>query len=206
MDCLSPNEMATVINNIFLEPQLGYDPLSTSVKIYADHDETPIHVSEYDTFMKLKSLNSNKSSGPDQISPWLLKYFAEILAYSVSLLLNYSFRAENLPMQWKNANTSPLSKVNQVTDLHKHLRPISLTSVISKIAGDFVLERKLKKAILKILDPNQFGVVPRSSTSLNLISMLNEWSSAADKPGTVIRTVLFDFRKAFDLIDFLFFD
>ena len=86
MDCLSPNEMATVINDIFLEPQLGYDPLFTSVKIYADHDESPIHVSEYDTFMKLKSLNSNKSSGPDQISPWLLKYFAESFATNSSTM------------------------------------------------------------------------------------------------------------------------
>ena len=28
--------------------------------------------------------------------------------------------------------------------------------------------------------------------------MLHEWSSVADKPGTVIRTELFDFRKDFE--------
>ena len=31
--------------------------------------------------------------------------------------------------------------------------------------------------------------------------MLHEWLSATDKPGTAIRSVLCDFRKAFDLID-----
>ena len=201
IDRLSSNEVATSINDVFLEPQLAYDPLSTLDKINIVHAETPIQVSEYDTFVKLNSLNSNKSPGADQIPPWLLKHFAEILAYPVSLLLNCSFRAEKLPMQWKKANISPLPKVNQVTDLHKHLRPISLTSVISKVAEDFVLERGLKNAISKILDPNQFGVVPGSSTTLNLISMLNDWSSAADQSGTVIRAVLIDFRKAFDLID-----
>ncbi len=49
-----------------------YDPLSTSNKL--NHQESPIQVSEYDTFIKLKSLNSNKSSGPDKIAPWFLKY------------------------------------------------------------------------------------------------------------------------------------
>ncbi len=62
-----------------------------------------MQVSEYDTLIKLKSHNSNKSSGPDKIAPWFLKYFAEILAYPVTLLLNCSFRAEKLPKQRKRA-------------------------------------------------------------------------------------------------------
>ncbi len=33
------------------------------------------------------------------------------------------------------------------------------------------------------------------------MSILQEWLSATDKPGTAIRSVLFDFRKTFDLID-----
>ena len=56
MDHLSPNEVAKLINDAFLEPQLSYDPLSTSNKIDIDHQESPIQVSEYDTFIKLKSL------------------------------------------------------------------------------------------------------------------------------------------------------
>ena len=110
MNHLSPNKMAKLINDVFLEPQRSHDPLSTSNKIEIDHQESPIQVSEYDTFIELKSqLNSNiKSSGPDKIAPWFLKYFAEILAYPVSLLLNCSFRAEKLPKQWKRANISPL--------------------------------------------------------------------------------------------------
>ncbi len=92
-------------------------------------------------YIKLKSLNSNKRSVPGKIAPWFLKYFAEIFAYPVSLLLNCSFRAEKLPKQWKRANISPLPKVKQVTDLHKHLRLISMTSVISKVANILVLSR-----------------------------------------------------------------
>lgn len=153
MDCLSPDAVAKQINDAFLEPQLCYVPLSMSDRINIDHEETPIQVSEYDTFIKIKFLNPNKSSGADQIPSWLLKHFAEILAYPVSLLLNCSFCVGKLSMKWKRANDSPLPKVIQITDLHRNLRPISLTSVISKVAKDFVLERELKKAILKFYAP-----------------------------------------------------
>ncbi len=96
MDHLSPYKMAKLINDAFL---ISYNPLSTTNKIEIDHQESPIQVSEYDTFIKLKSLNSNKRSGPDKIAPWFLKHFAEVLAYPVSFLLNCSFRAEKLPKQ-----------------------------------------------------------------------------------------------------------
>ncbi len=48
-------------------------------------------------------------------------------------------------------NIAHLPKVKQVTDLHKHLRPISLTLVMSKVAEDFlIVEQELKEAILNI--------------------------------------------------------
>ena len=68
---------------------ISYDPLSTSNKL--NHQESPIQVSEYDTFIKLKSLNSNKSSAPDKIAPWFLKYFAEIFGISCQFALKLFF-------------------------------------------------------------------------------------------------------------------
>jgi hypothetical protein len=46
-----------------------------------------------------------------------------------------------------------------VQHINQHLRPISLTPILSKVAQDFVVSKELKPAILKILDPNQFGVI-----------------------------------------------
>ena len=43
--------------------------------------------------------------------------------------------------------------------------------------------------------------VPRSSTMHALISMLHPWLESTDGNGATTRAVLFDFRKAFDLID-----
>ena len=51
------------------------------------------------------------------------------------------------------------------------------------------------------IDPNQFGTVPNSSTTHALISMLDAWYRGTDGNGAIARVVLFDFKKAFDLID-----
>ena len=56
-------------------------------------------------------------------------------------------------------------------------------------------------AILKMVDPRQFGVVPKSSTSYALISMIHHLTSATDGNGSLARLVFFDYRKVFDLID-----
>ena len=44
-----------------------------------------------------------------------------------------------------------------VKDLKKDLRPISLTPSVSKVAEGFVVEDYVKPAILKVIDPNQYG-------------------------------------------------
>ena len=159
-----------------------------------------LQVHEYDVFMKLKSLNVSKSPGPDGLQPWLLKEFAEILADPICQIINNSFQQEKLLSGWKQSNIFPISKASQITNVNKHLRPISLTPIISKVAEEFVIE-KFTPAVLEIIDQNQFGLVPRLSTTMALISMMHRWLQATDQPGNLVRTVLFDFRKAFDLID-----
>ena len=80
--------------------------------------------------------------------------------------------------------------------------PIYLsTPVLSKLAEDFVVDRYVKPAVLAKVDPRQFGTVPGSSTTEALVSMIHAWNSATDGNGATVRVVLFDFKKAFDLID-----
>ena len=81
------------------------------------------------------------------------------------------------------------------------LRPISLRPILSKVAEDFVVEEFVKPAVLRKVDPNQFGTIPGGNTTQVLISMLHSWNKATDGSGATFRTVLFDFKKALDLID-----
>ena len=85
---------------------------------------------------------------------------------------------------------------------HKHLRPISLTPILSKIAEEYVVESYVKPAVLQKIDPQQFGTIPKSNTTHALISMMHYWAKSTDGNGSTMRVMLFDFRKAFDLIDY----
>jgi hypothetical protein len=88
-----------------------------------------------------------------------------------------------------------------VREINKHLRPVFLTSAVSKLAEDFIVEKYVAPAVLSIADPAQFGGISHSSATRVLISMTHKWSEAIDETGNVVRTVLFDYRKAFDLVD-----
>ena len=96
---------------------------------------------------------------------------------------------------------TPLPKVKQVSDRKKELRPISLTSDLSKIAEDFVVSDYIKLALEKEVDSNQFGSISGSSNVLALISVVHKLPEATDGNGATMRVFLFDYRKAFDLID-----
>ena len=85
--------------------------------------------------------------------------------------------------------------------LQKDLRPFSLTPCLSKVAEEFTVADYIKPAVLKDLDTNQYGAVPRSPTTLALLDMLYDWSKGTDGNSATIRPVLCDYRKAFDLID-----
>ena len=77
----------------------------------------------------------------------------------------------------------------------------SLTPILSKIAEDYVVNDFVKPAVLKKIDDKQFGTIPKSCTTHALVSMTHNRYVSSDGNGATIRVVLFDFRKALDLID-----
>ena len=93
------------------------------------------------------------------------------------------------------ADVTPLPKVKQVTDPKRELRPISLSSTLSKISEDFVVSDYMKPALESLADPNQFGTIYSSSTVFALISMIHKWLEATDGNGASVRVLLFDYRK-----------
>ena len=52
-----------------------------------------------------------------------------------------------------------------------------------------------------MIDDSLYGTIPDSSTTIALVNMLHHWSLSTDGNGATVRTLLFDYRKAFDLID-----
>ena len=115
----------------------------------------------------------HKAPGPDGIPNWILKEYALILSDPICHIIRCSLADQCLPFSWKLANIIPVPKQSPVYDVNNHLRPISLTPAISKVAEEFVVKLYIAPAILQIIDPCQFGVIPKSSTAHALISMIH---------------------------------
>ena len=179
---------------------IDYSPLVDSARVSADDDD-PIAVTEQSVARKLREVSTSRMSGPDDIPIWVLKEYSDSLVVPIPDILNASFSEVSVPRVWKLADVPPPPKAPIVFDFNKDLRPISLTSTMSKIAESFVIEKALKPVVLSHIDPGQFDFIPGSSTTFALISMFHHWLRATDGTGASVRTALLDFRKAFDLMD-----
>ena len=214
-DNLTDPELANKINKAFISVMNDKMPLSEHVVVSIGDDE-PIIVTEESVALKLRQISANKASGPDYIPNWVLKEYADILATKLSNLrqtphlhskrlffpTKISATEEcRVPSAWKMADVPPVPKAPTVEDFNKDLRPISLTSTLSKVAESYVIERDLKPTLLRSLVPSQFGFIPGSSTTIALISMLHKWLEATDGMGATVRIALLDFKKVFELVD-----
>ena len=169
-------EIANEINNSFLSPMRTFTPLTPDHyqdMVPNNPNNLTLTVTNEDVFNKLSTLNSRKANGPDGIPLWVLKENADLLAFPVTEILNCSYREYRLPHSWKKADIIAIPKTKSITDINDHLRPISLTPILSKLAEEFVVEHYIRPAVLKKLDERQFGSIPNSSTTHALISMLH---------------------------------
>ncbi|VDI61697.1 Hypothetical predicted protein [Mytilus galloprovincialis] len=64
----------------------------------------------------LKIVNPTKASGPDLISPKLLKEASSVLKYPLCKLFNLSLSTSTFPDQWKRANVTPVYKNSKPND------------------------------------------------------------------------------------------
>ena len=122
---------------------------------------------------KLDSLDTNKSVGPDNIHPMLLRQLANELKEPLTVIFQKSLNEGQLPDDWRNAIISPIYKKGlQVTA--SNYRPIGLTSIACKILESFV-----KVAVVKILteekliSSKKYGFMNGRSTTSYSTSWIN---------------------------------
>ena len=117
----------------------------------------------------------------------------------VTVIFNRSVSSGLFPERWKDSHLTPVPKVKPVTG-DGDLRPIALTPVLSKVLEDFFVEWLIDD-VKNHIDPQQFGSLKDTSTTLCLLDMLHNWLSSLDCPGKFLRVCFLDFSKAFDHID-----
>ena len=88
-------------------------------------------VSECTVFQMLDQLCPT-STGLDRLPAWFLKLGAPLFSKPIAYLFNLSVNERFVPQQWKTAWISPIPKVS-APQSHTDYRPISITSILSRI-------------------------------------------------------------------------
>ena len=192
-------EMAEIINASFNKVNADMQPLLfDGIPVQLTPDEFIISPGAVDT--SLLAINERKSIGPDNIPNWVLKECTSVICSPVASIFNASVKQGTVPSLWKCADVVPIAKISKPMSVDSDLRPISLTTTLSKVLEDFVFGW-LRPIIMPQLDTRQFGGIKNSSTTHVLVRVIHEWLQAAETPKAIIRACLIDFSKAFDRID-----
>ena len=148
----------------------------------------------------LKSLKPNKAVGLDKLSARLLKDASDVIAQTLTGLINKSFSDGVFPRVWKCAKVIALFKDGDKS-IKDNYRPISILPTISKIierSAHIQLSSFLE--VNRLLSQSQFGFRLKRSTSTALIDFTDQVPENMDK-GCVTGTVFLDLCKAFDTVD-----
>ena len=149
----------------------------------------------------LCKLKVNKASGPDGLSPHILKLFADELAPMLTCIFNQSLLRGSVPGDWRTAFVAPIFKKGKRT-LASNYRPVSLTCICSKLMEHIIcsnLNRHLER--YNILSDRQHGFRAKRSCESQLLLLHKDLIEAKLSPQTKqVDMIVLDFSKAFDKV------
>ena len=144
-------------------------------------------------------MKANTSSGPDGLSPNMVKLHANELSLPLSLLYTSFMSVGDLPQAWKAATVVPIYKKGPASDPSNY-RPIALTCVLCKLMERIVAADLLAYLVKhELITKQQHGFLSKRSTSTNLIECLNDWSVNLQNREAV-KVAYIDYSKAFDSV------
>ena len=184
-------------SSVFTIESDNFEPLQDKNEI--KNVMTDISFNAIDIQLRLGNLNVNKSQGPDNIYPKILKEANEVLAKPLQKIFETSFKMKQIPLDWKTADISAIFKKGNKLDVGNY-RPISLTCICCKIMESIIRDHIFKYFIdNKLFSSNQFGFIKGRSTVLQLLKVLDEWTKSLELGGQV-DVIYTDFAKAFDKV------
>jgi hypothetical protein len=122
-------------------------------------------------------LNQHNATGPNQVSPILLKETANQISPALTLVFQASINQGKVPEEWKSPTSHNSSKSAPVI-----YHPVSLTSVCSK-----VMEHIIHNHIIKHMDKlglfadSQHGFRKRRITEIQLILSIDDLAKSLDE-------------------------
>jgi len=121
---------------------------------------------------KVNKLKANKSSGPDEVSPKLLKLAGKAIVPALTDIFNYSIKRRSVFSSCKTARLTLIFKKDDQTDCGNY-RPVSLLSVLRKIQEAVVNYRLVHHGFLdnQLITERQWAYRRGYSTELLLVHL-----------------------------------
>ena len=197
-------EMAECFNKQFLSVFTTEDTSSipTPDEVYEGSEKdrlVDVEISEEMVKARLAALREDKSPGPDDFLPRLLKMTCEEIARPIALIFNRSMKAGDVSLDWKTAHIMSIFKKGNRSSPENY-RPVSLTSQLSK-----VMESVLRDEIVRHLDKHnlvrdsQHGFRRGRSCTSNLLEFFDRVTEDVNEKNNV-DVIFLDFAKAFDKV------
>ena len=135
------------------------------------------------------------------VSNRLLRSCASALAEPLCHIFNLSLVKSVFPLSWKSTVVQPIYKQKGDRSVPTNYRPIALLPCVSKVLEGFVRKQLLSYCLENDLIPDeQYGFLPKRSTTWPLLAVLDQWEKALDE-GHFVHACFLDVAKAFDRVD-----
>ena len=157
-------------------------------------------VLEKGVLAQLEQLDKNKSTGPDGLSPYLLKLIAPVISNPLTKIFKQSINESKSPLDWKIQFISPILKPGKDKLQASSYRPISITCICSKILEHIIYSETMKHLDkFNNLSKFQHGYRRGCSTETQLIKVIDLFAKNLDKRSQT-DAISLDFSRAFDTV------
>ena len=144
-------------------------------------------------------MKENNSPGVDGISPTILKETVEQISTPLAHVFNMSLQDGIVPLEWKEANIIPLF-IKGSRNKSVNYRPVSLTSVISKLLETIIRDHMMDFLVKhKLINTSQHGFLKARSCLTNVLCYFEEITKWVDE-GSPVDVIYLDFQKSFDKV------
>ena len=156
-------------------------------------------ISKKDISNALSSMKDKLTRTPEEIPSFFVKRCSSSLIEPLFMIFNLSLQHCSIPLQWKQAIVIPVFKKGS-RNRSQNYRPISLTSCLCRLFESILSEKILSHLLSNnLLSSKQFGFLPNRSSSSQLLSCLQKWSTSFSN--NLSTNILYtDIRKAFDSV------
>ncbi|ORC88945.1 L1Tco protein [Trypanosoma theileri] len=144
------------------------DFLPTSSSSYSSPLDAPFRMAEL--LAAIRDTPSGKAPGPDEIYSEPLHHLSDNGRKFVLKCINQSWQTGIIPAQWRCATVVPLLKPGKAPENPSSYRPISLTSILCKVAEKMVLRRLLW---VWTPHPHQYAYRSMHTTAMQLAHLVD---------------------------------